>query len=174
MDEWTPQGTILLQVLGLGVGATAVMDLWLMGLRRAGVPTLNFALLGRWSGHLLRGRWRHEAIARSPAVPGELALGWVMHYAVGLLFAALLVARQGPSWLAAPRLGPALAVGLGTVAAPLLLMQPAMGAGLAGRRNGPVARNLLRSTANHAVFGLGLYLSALALRLIAALPVSTA
>ncbi len=169
MDAWMEPGSILPQVLGLGIGATALMDLWLMGLRRAGVPTLNFSLLGRWTGHLLRGRWRHAAMARASPVQGELALGWTMHYAVGLLFAALLVAWQGSAWLAAPRLGPALALGLGTVAAPLLIMQPAMGAGLAGRRNGPIARNLLRSAANHAVFGLGLYLSAQALRLIAAM-----
>lgn len=164
MDGWHTLGVTLIQVLGLGVGATALMDLWLVGLRRAGVPTLNFALLGRWAGHLLRGRWRHEAIARSEALRWELALGWALHYAVGLLFAALLLAWQGQVWLAAPRLGPALALGLGTVVAPLLLLQPAMGAGLAGRRNGPVLRNLLRSAANHAVFGLGLYLGALGLR----------
>lgn len=164
MNEWSKLAPSLLQALGLGIGATAVMDLWLMGLRRAGVPTLNFALLGRWTGHLLQGQWRHEAIARSRPLRGELALGWAMHYAVGLLFAALLLAWQGEAWLAAPQLGPALAVGLGTVVAPLLLLQPSMGAGLAGRRNGPIARNLLRSGANHAVFGLGLYLSALGLR----------
>ncbi|HLO96492.1 MAG TPA: DUF2938 family protein [Burkholderiaceae bacterium] len=157
---------LLASTLVLGLGATALMDLWLMGLRRAGVPTLDFALLGRWTGHLLQGRWRHEAIAKSRPVRGELALGWLAHYAVGLLFAALLVAWQGAAWLMAPRPGPALALGLATVAAPLLLMQPAMGAGIAGRRKGPVAANLLRSGANHLVFGLGLYLNALGLQLL--------
>ncbi|MBB2483619.1 DUF2938 family protein [Mitsuaria sp. WAJ17] len=161
--DWTPT---LAQVLGLGVGATALMDLWLMGLRRAGVATLDFALLGRWAGHLPRGRWRHEAIARALPVRGERALGWFVHYAVGLLFATLLLAWQGPAWLEAPRLAPALLLGLATVTAPLLVMQPAMGAGLAGRRKGPVAPNVLRSAANHLVFGLGLYLSALALQLL--------
>lgn len=156
----------LAQGLGLGVGATALMDLWLMGLRRAGVPTLDFALLGRWAGHLAQGRWRHEAIAKARPVRGERALGWLVHYAVGLLFAALLLAWQGEAWLDSPRLVPALLLGLATVAAPLLLMQPAMGAGLAGWRKGPVGPNVLRSAANHLVFGLGLYLSALVLLLL--------
>ena len=39
----------------LGIGATAVMDAWLLLLKRLGVPTLNFAFIGRWVGHLLRG-----------------------------------------------------------------------------------------------------------------------
>ena len=160
---------LLAPALALGVGATALMDLWLMGLRRAGVATLDFALLGRWAGHLLRGRWRHESIAKAGPLRGERALGWLVHYVVGLLFAVLLLAWQGPAWLEAPRLAPALLLGLATVAAPLLLMQPAMGAGLAGRRKGPVGPNVLRSAANHLVFGLGLYLSGMLLPLLPAL-----
>ncbi|WP_269630783.1 DUF2938 family protein [Pelomonas sp. BJYL3] len=168
MNGSTDMLSILAQGLALGAGATALMDLWLMGLRRAGVATLDFALLGRWAGHLPQGRWRHEAIAKARPVRGERVLGWLAHYAVGLLFAGLLLAWQGPAWLDAPRLAPALLLGLATVAAPLLLMQPAMGAGLAGRHKGPVGPNVLRSAANHLVFGLGLYLSALAIQLLRA------
>lgn len=46
----------------IGVGATAVMDLWAAALRRIGVPSLDFALLGRWVGHLPDGRWMHDSI----------------------------------------------------------------------------------------------------------------
>ena len=31
----------------IGIGATAVMDAWLVLLQRLGVPTLNFAFVGR-------------------------------------------------------------------------------------------------------------------------------
>jgi hypothetical protein len=148
---------------GLGIGATAVMDLWLMVLKRLGVTTLNFAFIGRWSGHLLRGRLRHEAIARSQPVRGELALGWLMHYATGIVFAALLLAFQGSAWAYEPTLLPALAMGLGTVVVPLFIIQPAMGSGFAARRTPAPLNNCLRSLANHGVFGLGLYLSAVAL-----------
>ena len=47
-----------------------------------------------------------------------------------------------------------------TVAAPWLVMQPAMGAGIASRRTPTPGRNRARSLANHLVFGLGLYLAA--------------
>ncbi|MBX3604806.1 MAG: DUF2938 domain-containing protein [Piscinibacter sp.] len=150
----------LVPIVLIGLGATAVMDLWLALLRRLGVPSLDMAYLGRWAGHLLRGRVAHAAIGRAPPVAGERAWGWLLHYAVGVAFAALLVALRGPAWIGQPTLLPALAVGLATVLAPLCVMQPAMGAGFASSRTPTPLRNCLRSVANHAVFGLGLYLSA--------------
>jgi hypothetical protein len=145
----------------LGIGATACMDAWLLLLKRLGVPTLNFAFIGRWVGHLLHGQITHAAIAKSAPVRGELAWGWLTHYAVGVAFAGVLLALQGAAWVRSPTLLPALAVGMGTVAAPLLVMQPAMGSGFAASRTPTPLKNCLRSLANHTVFGLGLYLSAL-------------
>ena len=147
----------------VGVGATALMDLWLLLLKRSGIPTMDFALLGRWVGHLFHGRFVHGAIRCARPIAAELGLGWLAHYAVGMAFAAMLVALQGAHWLDNPALLPALAWGLATAAAPLFVMQPAMGAGIASSRTPAPLKNCLRSLANHAVFGLGLYLSAVAL-----------
>lgn len=156
----------LLLSVAIGAGATLVMDAWLQLLRRLGIASLSFALVGRWVGHLARGRVRHAAIAKAAPVRGELALGWLAHYATGIAFAALLLALAGPAWAARPSLLPALALGVATVAVPLLLIQPAMGAGIASRNTPTPLRNSLKSLATHTVFGLGLYLSAV---LIAAL-----
>lgn len=150
----------LLHIALIGVGATLVMDLWLLFLKRLGVPTLNFAFIGRWVGHLARGRLAHAAIGQSAPIAGELAWGWGTHYAVGIAFAALLVLVQGVAWLHSPTPLPALAVGMATVVLPLFVMQPAMGAGFAAARTPTPWRNRLRSLVNHTVFGLGLYLSA--------------
>lgn len=152
----------LAQAALVGVAATAVMDAWLLALQRSGVPTLDFALLGRWAGHLARGRVRHAAIRAAPPLRGERALGWLVHYAVGIGLALAFVTWQGPDWLARPQVLPALAWGLVTTAAPLLLLQPALGAGIASRRTPTPLKNCLRSVANHAVFGFGLYLGAMA------------
>jgi len=149
------------RVLLIGIGATVVLDLWLLALQRLGIPTLNFALLGRWFGHLLRGQLAHEAIAKAQPIHRELALGWLAHYAIGIAFAAVLLGLQGPDWARQPTLPPALGFGLLTALAPLLLLQPAIGAGLASRKTATPMKNVLRSLANHAVFGLGLYLSSL-------------
>ncbi len=150
----------------IGIGATAVMDAWLLLLNHLGVPTLNFAFIGRWVGHLFRGQFAHAAIAKAVPIRGELAWGWITHYAVGVAFATVLVGIQGADWVRSPTLLPALAVGVCTVAAPLLVMQPAMGSGFAASRTPTPLKNCLRSLANHTVFGFGLYLSALAIALI--------
>lgn len=150
----------------IGIGATAVMDAWLLLLKHLGVPTLNFAFIGRWVGHLFRGQFAHAAIAKAVPIRGELAWGWITHYAVGMAFATVLVGLQGADWVRSPTLLPALAVGVCTVAAPLLVMQPAMGSGFAASRTPTPLKNCLRSLANHTVFGFGLYLSALAIALI--------
>ena len=151
------------RIILLGAGATAVMDLWLALLKRMGVQTLNFAFIGRWVGHVLRGRLAHPSIAKASPVPGELAWGWLTHYAVGIAFAGLLVAVQGLAWMQFPSILPAIAIGLCTVVFPLLVMQPAMGLGIAASRTSVPWRSCLRSMVNHAVFGLGLYLTAIAI-----------
>ncbi|HJV50059.1 MAG TPA: DUF2938 domain-containing protein [Noviherbaspirillum sp.] len=148
------------RIVLVGAGATVVMDAWLMLLKRMGVQTLNFAFIGRWVGHLLRGTFSHPSIGKAQPVPGERALGWLTHYAVGMAFASLLVSVNGVAWMRDPSVLPALAVGLCTVAFPLFVMQPAMGLGVAASRTPAPWKNCLRSMANHAVFGLGLYLSA--------------
>ena len=153
----------LIRVAGIGIGATAVMDLWGLLLRALNIPTLNFALLGRWVAHLARGTVAHRAIAQAGAVRGELALGWLTHYAVGVVFAFGLVGVCGFGWVDSPNLAHALAFGLAAVAAPRSAMRPAMGPGIASARTPHPWRSRMRSIANHAVFGAGLYLAATAI-----------
>jgi hypothetical protein len=144
----------------LGAGATAVMDLWAALLRRFGVKSLDFALLGRWLGHLRDGQWFHQSIARAAPVSGELALGWAAHYSIGISFAALLLFVFGMEWARVPTLAPALIIGVVTVAAPLLILQPALGLGIASSKTPTPIFNALKSVATHTVFGLGLYATA--------------
>lgn len=150
----------ILKIILIGCGATLVMDIWLMFLKRLGVQTLNFAFIGRWVGHLGRGRIAHASIAQAAPVAHETLLGWLTHYAVGIAFAGLLIGIAGRAWLAAPSPGMALLTGIATVAFPLLVMQPAMGLGVAASKTPTPVRNCLRSLINHGIFGLGLFISA--------------
>jgi hypothetical protein len=148
----------------VGAGGSALMDAWALFLRRAfDVPTLDYALLGRWIGYFPSGRFFHEPIAASQPIRGERPLGWVAHYAIGIAFAFLLLAIWGMDWARSPTLWPALLVGVGTIVAPWFILQPGMGAGVAASRtpNPPAVR--LRNLATHVVFGIGVYLSALVL-----------
>ena len=151
----------------IGMGGALVMDLWALVARRAfGIRGLDYALLGRWIGHFPRGRFFHRPIAAAAPVAGERPLGWAAHYSIGIAFAFLLLAIWGLEWTHAPAIGPALAVGLGTIVAPWFVMQPAMGAGLAGSRTPNPAATRLRNLATHAAYGIGLYASAVVLAMV--------
>jgi hypothetical protein len=149
----------------IGVGATALLDLWALLLNRLfGLPLANWALVGRWFCHLTRGRIFHEDIARVRAFPNELAVGWIGHYAVGIIFAGLLLAVTPSGWAARPTLAPPLIVGLVTVGAGWFLLQPGMGAGIAASKRPNANQVRVLNVLGHIVFGLGLYGSALLIR----------
>lgn len=144
-----------------------MVDLWaIVRVRLFGVAPPNYAFVGRWIAHMPQGRFRHESIGASPAVPGERLVGWAAHYLIGIAFAILLVAVAGPAWLDRPTPGVALAVGLGTVIAPFLLLQPGMGAGIAASRTPNPAAARMHSLVTHGIFGLGLYISACAIQFV--------
>jgi hypothetical protein len=144
-----------------GAVATAATDLWSVARKRLlGIPLPNYGLVGRWFAHLARGRFRHDPIAATPAVRGERLIGWIAHYLTGIVFAATLLAIWGLDWARHPTIAPALIVGLGSVAAPFLLMQPGMGAGVAASRTPRPGAARVQSLLTHAVFGIGLYAAA--------------
>jgi len=151
----------LVHAIPIGAGATALIDLWALARNRLfGIATPNYGFVGRWLAWLPRGRFRHDPIAATPPVANELLLGWAAHYAIGIAFAAVLLAVWGGDWVRHPSLGPALVVGIASVAAPYFLMQPGMGLGIAASRAPRPNAARLQSLATHAVFGAGLYAAA--------------
>lgn len=141
-----------------------MVDAWSLVRRRwLGVPLPDYGLVGRWISGLPRRPFRHAPIAASPAVRGERVIGWVAHYAIGIAFAAALLGLQGSTWLDQPTLAPALLFGVATVAAPFLVMQPGMGAGIAASRSSRPNVARLQSLVTHAFFGFGLWAAALLL-----------
>lgn len=152
------------QVMLVGIAATLLADIWQRGLSiTTGLPSANWAMIGRWVAGFRRGVFVHDAIWTSPEVAGELTVGWVFHYAVGVIYAAAFLAIV--AWLGAsapPLLVAGLVFGLATVAVPWFVMQPALGLGImaADASNRLALRIVTVST--HLVFGLGLYLGWLA------------
>lgn len=144
----------------IGAGATLCMDLWAALLRRFGISSLNLSLLGRWIGHLPQGRWIHVNISKATLVRHEAVLGWCVHYGIGIGFASLLLATSGLSWARSPTLYPPLALGIVTVVAPLFILQPALGAGIASSKTPRPVFNSVKSLVTHTVFGVGLFLAA--------------
>jgi len=152
---------IILRVILIGLGATVVMDVWAVIAEAAfAIPQSNFAMVGRWLGHMPQGSFSHDSIRAAAPVAGEAVLGWSVHYLVGVIFAALYVAIGGQRQLTRPQMLIAVLVGVATIVFPFFLMQPAMGAGvMASNRPDPMFAQL-KSLMSHLSFGVGLYLAA--------------
>lgn len=152
----------------IGVGATAFMDLIAFAQKHMlSQQTLNYAMVGRWIGHMTQGRVIHRPISASEAVRLEGLLGWSAHYLIGVVFALIFLNLVDESWLMSPTLMPAAIFGVLTVLAPFVILQPGMGAGLAARHtpNPNVAR--ARSLFAHLSFGVGLWIAALCVSTVA-------
>lgn len=154
---------VLVAVL-VGLGATALIDLWALFLRRAfGVRSLDYCLLGRWLLHIPDGTIVHHGIASARQKRHECVTGWIAHYSIGATFALVFLLFVSARWLERPTPLPALAFGVVTTLVPFFIMQPALGLGWASSKAPKPNQARLKSLATHTVFGLGLYLWALLL-----------
>ena len=153
----------ILGAIAIGIGATLVMDVWNLFLKRAfGVPSLNYCLLGRWVRHMPGGTFRHSNITAAPQKPLECTVGWIAHYTIGVVFALVLVALASNDWLSRPTVLPPLLLGIGTIVFPFFVLQPSLGLGVAASRTPHPTQARLKSLVTHIVFGVGLYVCALA------------
>ena len=155
----------VLGAIAIGIGATLVMDLWNLLLKRTfGIASLNYCLLGRWLRHMPAGTFRHSSITAAERKPFECTLGWIAHYSIGVTFALVFVVFVSGDWVARPTLLPALLYGIGTVVFPFFIMQPSLGLGIAASRTPKPTQARLKSLATHTVFGVALYMCALVTR----------
>src|SRR5882724_11022195 len=152
----------ILGAVAIGIGATLVMDLWNLFLKRTfSIPSLNYCLLGRWVCHMPGGTLKHASITAAPQKALECTVGWIAHYTIGIVFALVLVVFTSGAWLARPAVLPALLYGAGTVVFPFFIMQPSLGLGIAASRTPNPTQARLKSLATHIVLGVGLYVCAL-------------
>ncbi|MBK6659571.1 MAG: DUF2938 domain-containing protein [Proteobacteria bacterium] len=161
----TLDAALVVKAALVGIGGTVALDLWAVALKKvSGTPGTNWAMVGRWLGHMPHGRFMHDAIGTAEPVTHELLLGWAFHYAIGVAYGLLLIATAGTTWLQSPSPFEPVALALALLAAPYFVMMPGLGLGIAGSRTPRPQLTRLRSAAAHTVFGLGMYATALVLR----------
>lgn len=152
----------ILRAVAVGIGATLIMDLWNLLLKRVfGIPSLNFCLLGRWVSHMPEGLFKHPSIAAAPETRFECPVGWMAHYSIGVVLSLIFVVLTSGECLERPSMLPALLYGIGTVVFPLFIMQPSIGLGMASSKAPHPTAARLKSLMTHTVFGVGLYICAL-------------
>ncbi|WP_277872190.1 DUF2938 family protein [Leminorella richardii] len=136
------------------------MDLWSLGQKHIlNIPPLNYSLVGRWILWIPRGKLSHRTIVSTSPVRGEIFTGWAFHYLTGLLFASVPIMLNGSAWFHEPSLLTGLLTGLLTLPAPLMILQPAFGFGIAASRTPRPWLARLLSLLTHLIYGVGLYSS---------------
>lgn len=156
---------LLWKGIAIGVGATVLMDIWALllwkGFRQS---RPNWAPVGRWFWHLRTGKVFHDDIGAAVPYAHELALGWIGHYVVGVLYGVVLALIVGAGWFANPSFLPAWIFGIVTVGAGWFLLQPGLGIGFAASRLPNANRARFLNLVAHTIFAVGLYGTALLLR----------
>lgn len=151
---------VVYQGAAIGVIATIGLDIWAAIAKHVlRLPTADWALVGRWFGHIPRGVFFHSAIADSAPVQGELAIGWVAHYITGIVYGLLYLTLVQVVLSSVPTLTSAVIFGLVTLVAPWLIMQPGMGAGIFASRTPRPGLIRLVNLSMHVVFGACLYVA---------------
>ena len=151
------------EIITAGIVATLATDLWLRLLQTlVGVSAANWGLVGRWVAWIPRGVFIHRPITATPQVRGETAIGWVFHYVVGIAYAALYLAIMKLGLNSEPTLFSAFAFAIVLLVAPWFILQPALGFGFIAAHLPNRAAVRAINVSVHAIFGLGLYLGAVA------------
>jgi len=156
---------LLMKGAVIGLGATVLMDLWAVVLWKAFRQSRpNWAPIGRWVWHLKNGTVFHDNIGTAKLYAQERALGWIFHYAVGILYGVILAVLVGLPWFVAPTFLPAWVLGIVTVGAGWFLLQPGLGIGVAASKLPNANTVRILNLVSHTVFALGLYGTALLIR----------
>jgi hypothetical protein len=141
-----------------GVVATVILDIWQRVLHVVTViPPTNWGMVGRWFGHMPRGRFMHEAIAEAGPIDNEVATGWIVHYLIQIIYGVVYVGLIVIVLSATPSLLNGFIFGAASVVVPWFVMQPALGLGIMGSKAPNPAVSRYTALGAHCIYGMALY-----------------
>jgi len=146
------------KALSIGIFSTVIIDIWASFSNKIlKFPRTNWAMVGRWLGHIPSGKLSHSSIASVPEIKHENVLGWVFHYFIGITYAFIYIIFVLLALGGQPSLLSAWVFGLVTILSPWFIMQPSLGMGLCASKAPKPNMVRLQNFAIHSIFGLALY-----------------
>jgi len=145
--------------LGVSLFATFSMDLWGVILHVFfNQPIPNYALLGRYILTTMhRGQIIVPQIATVAPIAYENLAGWFTHITVGLADTVIYMVIIFKILKTKPHLLTSLVIAWMLMIMPMLIEQPMLGLGVAGRLTADPDKTRLLTFSYHTVFGLGLF-----------------
>ena len=148
-----------MKALFIGIIATIAIDIWAVILNKGfKLPTTNWGMVGRWFGHIPSGKLIHQPISDSAEIRYENAIGWGLHYVIGIVYAYLYLFLVSDIASSEPTLISAIVFGIITVVVPWFVLQPGLGLGIFARHaQKPILIRLINLSV-HTIFGAALYI----------------
>jgi hypothetical protein len=149
----------ILEIIVVGVVATAALDIWQQIYRVLfRTPITDWAMIGRWAAYVPRGQLVHDNIGKTPAVANELALGWIVHYVVGIGYAVVYLVLMWAILRITPGFASAMIFGAVSVCVTWFAMEPILGAGAMASKTPNPGAAMVHDFTSHLSFGFGLFL----------------
>lgn len=149
----------ILQSILTGIVATATLDVWQQIYRLLfGTPITDWAMIGRWVGHIREGQFVQPDIGKAPPIANERILGWIVHYVVGTGYAVVYLLSMRFVVGSPPSFVSALVFGAVSVGITWFFMEPVLGAGVMGSKLPRQAGAMVHDFTSHLSLGLGLYI----------------
>lgn len=148
----------LMQDVFTGILSTLIMDCNSLLMKHIfKIKILNYAWLGRWLLSIQDGKLVHQNITHSSIKKHEKALGWFLHYLIGILlvFIFLYSCKQYNFDL---NFKNSLIFSILTTLIPFLIMQPLFGFGFFASKTPNQMISLRNSIISHLSFGVGIYI----------------
>jgi len=149
---------LIFKIIFLGLVATVAIDIWATFSNKVlKFSRTNWAMVGRWLGHIPNGKLTHNAINSSLKIKHENVLGWLFHYFIGILYAGFYITLITIYQADEPSVLSAWLFGLATIISPWFIMQPSLGMGICASKAEKPNIVRLQNFVIHSIFGLALY-----------------
>jgi len=149
-----------LEMILMGIWATLVMDILAIILSKSHIirPRIGPEIVGRWTLYMLKGKFAHNDINKTPVLKNEIIASWISHYLIGIALTGIYLFLGLNYPLLLDSYWAALIFGILTVLLPWLWLFPSIGIGIMASKMPEKSPYLFTSFINHTDFGLGMAL----------------
>lgn len=149
---------LLIEAILAGIWATFFMDSMAKILSRRCIifPFIIPEAMGRWFLYMLKGKFAHGDINRSPALRNEYAWYYPSHYLIGIILAGAYLVLASNFQSIRENVWMTLLYGLFTVTFSWFWLLPSIGLGFMAKRSARRSQILRTNLINHLDFGIGL------------------
>jgi hypothetical protein len=119
-------------------------------------PSIEPQVIGRWALYILRGKFVHKDIYKTPTLKNEKSAALISHYLIGIILAGVYLFMELKEPVTRDQPWIALVFGLLTILLPWLWLFPSIGIGFLASKKSKKSPYIITSLINHTDFGLGL------------------